>query len=193
MRTFIAISLPSQVKGCLAGLEHKLMAWPLKIRWVKPANIHLTLKFLGEIETDRVDAVAVAMALTARTFSPIQLSVQGLGVFPGFRNPRVLWTGVGGQTDLLAQLQGRLDSALVEKGFEAEKRPFKAHLTLGRFKGRAPSVDLLEAVQQTGCFEAVPFEAADIILFKSDLRPQGAVYTPLQHCPLGNHRSEGFI
>lgn len=185
MRAFIAIALPPQVEAHLAGLEDKLKARPLKVRWVKPANVHLTLKFLGEIETDAVDAAVAAMALAAGTFSPIKLSVQGLGVFPGFRNPRVLWTGLGGQTDLLAQLHRKLDSALAEKGFKAETRPFKAHLTLGRFKGRASSSALLEAVQQTGRFEAVPFEAADIILFKSDLRPQGAVYTPLQRCSLG--------
>ncbi len=185
MRVFIAIALPPQVEAHLAGLEDKLKAWPLRIRWVKPANVHLTLKFLGEVETGRVEAVADAMALAAGTCSSIQLSVQGLGVFPGFRNPRVLWTGVGGQTDLLAQLHRKLDSALVGKGFKAETRPFKAHLTLGRFKGRVSSTDLLEAVQQTGRFEALSFEAADITLYKSDLRPQGAVYTPLQHCALG--------
>ena len=185
MRAFIAIALPPQVEAHLAGLEDKLKAWPLRIRWVKPANVHLTLKFLGEVETGRVDAVVDAMALAGGPCSPIRLSVQGLGVFPGFRNPRVLWTGVGGQTDLLAQLHRKLDSALTGKGFKAETRSFKAHLTLGRFKGRVSSADLLEAVQQTGCFEALPFEAADITLFKSDLRPQGAVYTPLHHCALG--------
>ena len=185
MRAFIAIVLPASVEQGIEVLEQKLRAWPIKARWVRPANVHLTLKFLGDIEAGQVDTVAAAMAAAGEGFPRIALCMQGLGVFPGIRNPRVLWTGVGGRTDLLGQLHARLDKALADAGFAAETRPFKAHLTLGRFKGRAASADLLQAIQQTGAFDAVPFEAADLTLFKSDLRPQGAVYTAMKRTLLG--------
>ena len=185
MRAFIAIALPVQVERCIETLEQMLRAKPFPVRWVKPRNVHLTLKFLGEIEEGGVEAVATAMVRACAGVPPIALSMQGVGVFPGIKNPRVLWTGVGGQTDLLAQLHGRLDRALAETGFDAETRPFRAHLTLGRFKGRTAPADLARALQETGGFDAVPFEAGEIILFKSDLRPQGAVYSPLKRCLLG--------
>jgi 2'-5' RNA ligase len=185
MRSFVAIVLPPHIKKGIETLEQKLKAYPFNIRWVNPRNVHLTLKFIGDIQTHQVADVAKAMALTATGFSPVDLCMQGLGVFPGIRNPRVFWTGLGGQTDLLGQLQGTLDQALAEAGFALEKRPFKGHLTLGRFKGRALATDVAQAIQIEGRFEAIGFSAIEMALFKSDLHPKGAKYTLIQQYRIG--------
>jgi 2'-5' RNA ligase len=114
----------------------------------------------------------------------LDLSLQGLGVFPGLRNPRVLWTGVGGRTDLLMALQRRLDDNLVAAGFPGEGRPFKAHLTIARIKEPVEARRMAQAMEMCGRFDPLALQAAEMVLIKSDLRPNGPVYTPLARAAL---------
>lgn len=185
MRAFIAFELPPEITRLAADLQACLQRRGLKLRWVRPGNIHLTLRFLGEIPSEQSAAVAQAMGAAALGGASIQLSAQGMGVFPGLRKPRVLWMGLGGQIDLLAQAAARLEAELAPLGIAREDRPFKAHLTLARIQTPVDVRMLQAALEACGGFAPQAFMAAEMILFQSDLRPQGPIYTPLSKVALG--------
>lgn len=179
LRTFIAIELPVAVSRELAAIQQRLRDRGLKLRWVKPGNIHLTLKFLGDIMPADIQDIEPAMQTAAQATPPFDLTVQGLGVFPGIRRPRVLWSGLGGAPERLARLYSSLEDDLAERGIAREKRPFKGHLTLARIKGALDSRRLLSAIEAEGLFEPLPLPVSELVLFQSRLQPAGAVYTPL--------------
>jgi 2'-5' RNA ligase len=178
LRAFIAIPLPRQIIELAADLQSRLKSAGVKLRWVRTQGIHLTLKFLGDIPESRIDDLSSAMERSARGFGVFNLSVQGLGLFPTIKRPRVLWLGVGGQTERLERLHGRLDTELEQIGIAREKRPFRAHLTLARAKGAINARLLSDGMQTVGQYAAGSFQARQLVLYQSDLRPQGALYTP---------------
>jgi 2'-5' RNA ligase len=177
LRAFIAIPLPQRIIELAADLQSRLKSGGLKLRWVRLQGMHLTLKFLGDIPESQIDDLNSAMQRSGRGFGVINLAVQGLGVFPGIRRPRVLWIGIGGETERLGRLHGRLDAALEQMGIAREKRPFRAHLTLARAKGVANTRLVLDGMQRHGQYAARPFQARQLVLYQSDLTPRGAVYT----------------
>lgn len=179
IRTFIAIDLPDAVRQVMAECQEKLRRAGLGLRWVKPAGIHLTLKFLGDIEREVIAQIHGAMEQAAREAAPFVLKGDGLGVFPDFKRPRVLWMGLSGDMERLVDLQRNLDARLRGLGFAREKRAFKGHLTLGRVKGRLDGNQLRRALQRFEGFGTEAFTAEAVTLFQSDLRPSGAVYTHL--------------
>lgn len=179
LRAFIAIELPQNIIACLKKVQDALKKDELDIRWVRPGNIHLTLKFLGDISVEMCKDLEAAIEAAATGFSPFELSVKGIGVFPGIKNARVVWAGVSGKTDTLFNFQRTLESHLSQKGIMAQKRPFKAHLTIGRIKKKIDPALLLSRIEACCNFETENFRVDRVVLFKSDLRPTGAVYTPL--------------
>lgn len=179
IRAFVAFKLPERVIGHAEALQDKLKAHHLKLRWVKPQNIHLTLKFLGDIPEADITTVGSALEKAVKNQEPLEMTVQGMGVFPSIKRPRVLWIGLGGALESLKQLQTRLEEQLEKIGFKREKRGFKAHLTIARIKGAIPPDRLLRAMEQTADYTPQSFVAQKIVFYKSDLRPQGPVYTPL--------------
>ncbi|MBW2515575.1 MAG: RNA 2',3'-cyclic phosphodiesterase [Deltaproteobacteria bacterium] len=176
-RSFVAIDLPETVRTAIGAAQETLKSYGFRVKWVRPENIHLTLKFLGNIEVNRTDAIVNAMTLTAKGCNALRLIASGMGVFPNSRRPRVIWVGLGGQLDDLKSLQHTLDAHLADLGFPAEMRPFKGHLTLGRVKGKIAADRLQAALAKFNSFESEAFEANEITLFKSELHPTGAVYT----------------
>jgi 2'-5' RNA ligase len=184
IRTFIAFALPEHVISDLGRVQDGLKAAGIKARWVRVQGIHLTLKFLGNIELDQVDPVAAKMAEAARESGPLLLGAKGVGVFPNIRRPRVIWAGLSGDLAQLADLQRHIDAALSEIGFAREKRSFKGHLTMGRFKGRTDSRRMAQALEEFFGFETQTFTARQLVLFKSQLEPTGAVYSQLKTVPL---------
>jgi 2'-5' RNA ligase len=185
LRTFIAIALPAGVSRKLAAIQQRLLAHGLRLRWVKSGNIHLTLKFLGDIIPADVQEIESAIQIAARGIQPFELTIQGLGIFPGIRRPRVLWSGLGGATECLEQLHRDLENALADRGIAREKRPFKGHLTLARMKGTPDSRQLLSAIEAEGLFEPFQLPVDELVLFQSRLQPSCAVYTPLACFRLG--------
>ncbi len=179
IRAFVALKLPSGVIDHAAGMQSALRARGLRLRWVNPQSLHLTLKFLGDIPEADAPEVGLAVQRAARETAPLNLTAQGLGVFSGFKRPRVLWIGLGGQIEKLQLLYSKIETELAPMGFAREKRGFKAHLTLARFKEGAAGRDLLQAVKDLGGYEPKSFSADRLVLYKSDLRPQDAVHTPL--------------
>ncbi len=134
---------------------------------------------MGNINKADTQKVGAAIFKSAADYAPISLAVKGIGAFPGINRPRVLWIGIRGQTDVLIQLQKGLDDKLEKIGFQKENRPFKGHLTLARVKGRINQAKLINAIKKYGGVEPKSFIADNIILFKSDLKSTGAVYTKL--------------
>jgi 2'-5' RNA ligase len=179
IRSFIAIELPESVCSLLEKLQQALKSLPLKAGWVRPQNIHLTLKFLGNIKTEDIDKIGGAMRVAAQDFQPFKLTVGGIGFFPGVKRPRVIWVGVGGQTQQLFALQRSLEERLAAVGYPKEKRSFKGHLTLGRFRDGVNPATIRRVMQEYSDFGKQEFTTHRVVLFKSDLKPSGAVYSPL--------------
>jgi 2'-5' RNA ligase len=185
IRTFIALELPPAVISLLREVQQELQRLKLGARWVRPENIHLTFKFLGDIQPDDIDRIGVAMADAVSEFTPIALAVRGVGVFPGIKRPRVIWVGIGGDTQELLALQSRLEEKLASLGFPGEKRAFKAHLTLGRIKHAVNPEIIRQMLNEYTDLSSEDFFLKQIILYKSDLKPSGAVYSQLNQAKLG--------
>lgn len=179
IRTFIAIELPEKIGSAISKVQEGIRSYGFKIRWVRPENIHLTLKFLGNIKETDTKKVGKTIFESVKGYKPISLKAKGIGVFPGIKKPRVVWTGISDQLNLLTELQKTLDEKLEEIGFPKEKRPFRGHLTLGRVKAKIDPKRLSDALKEFAKFESESFSADRVILYKSELKPKGAVYTKL--------------
>lgn len=175
MRAFIAIDLDPALKAAVRGLVRGLEAVRAEVRWAKPDGHHLTLKFLGEIGEEAVGRVRAALKEAAARHRPFPLRLVGTGAFPGERSPRVLWVGVEAGPELSA-LQADLEAALEKEGFPAEGRAFKAHLTLGRVKGRGGIDKVMAMLAARGREDFGGMTVGKLALFESRLRPDGAEY-----------------
>ena len=183
IRSFIAIELPDELKLKLTQLETQLksgnQSW---VKWVDPHSVHLTLKFLGIIATDRIGEITKAMEEAAQEIPPFHLKSKGLGVFPNLRRVQVAWAGVGGEVDKLGQLQQRIESNLAPLGFTPESRPFTPHLTLARLRDKA-SLDERKRFGQliagTKFEVAYAIEVDAIKLMRSQLTREGAIYSQI--------------
>ena len=184
IRSFIAIDFPEETRKALEDVQKELKQCGAGVRWVKPSSIHLTLKFLGNIQAAQVEDIALAVAQEIRNQPPITLRPAGLGAFPSRRKPRVIWIGMEGEVQRLTRIQARVENALEPLGFVREKRPFQPHLTIGRVKDRRRLQALIDAMVTLDMPPFNSFDADEIILYKSDLRPTGAIYTKLHRMPL---------
>jgi len=177
IRTFIAIETPESIKSRIARLQEQLRRIEAKVSWTKPANVHLTLKFLGYVEASRIASVSEAVARAANGIAPFELEVGGAGCFPSPRNPRVLYVGLPDLAEPLKALHSNVENELGREGFPKEKRRFSPHLTIGRLRTSQNASTLAEALQATG-FENKTFVVREIIVMRSDLKPTGSIYTP---------------
>jgi 2'-5' RNA ligase len=181
IRAFIAIELSGDVKRTLTRFQNKLKSGcQAPVRWTDPEGTHLTLQFLGDIDSDFTGKVTAAMAEAADGIHPFHLSVSGLGVFPEPKRVRVVWVGLTGDLEILGQLQKRIESALSPLGFPAEARPFTPHLTLGRVRDNARPDErqsLGQLVAKATVESDSGLEVDSVHLIKSQLTPQGPIYT----------------
>jgi 2'-5' RNA ligase len=191
IRTFIAIELPPPVTTALMQVQSRLktISPPHAVRWTAPQNIHLTLHFLGDIPDSDVTTVSNALDAVAADCHPFELSLGGLGCFPNYRRPRVLWVGALQQSDPLTALHQKLGAALQAAiGFAPETRPFSPHLTLGRVKSGIPGRHLRQlseaiSAQQKTVGQLARLPVTQISFIKSELRPTGAIYAHLSRHP----------
>jgi len=179
IRTFVAIPISSEVRQACAQLLKDMEPIPAKVKWVKPESIHITLKFLGNLQLSDVQRVEEAVGSAVKNIAAFSLQAEGIGAFPSFRRPRVFWVGLNESSLIpLHMLQQRVESELVAAGFPAEERPFKPHLTLGRVKtlqGIKKVVDYLKNYS----FPSLPFMVKEVLVMRSQLRPEGAYYSVL--------------
>ena len=185
IRTFIALELPPAVFSLLHKVQQDLKRINIRARWVRPENIHITLNFLVDINPGDIDKIGVAMTAAAIEFPSVTLTVRGIGVFPGIKRPRVIWVGLGGDIRSLLSLQSRLEQELAGAGFPKDKRAFKAHLTLGRIKQSAGPAVNRQMISEYATLSSDEFSCNQVILFKSDLKPSGAVYSKLKQTRIG--------
>lgn len=179
VRTFIAIDLPPSLQEALGGLEKELQEARAPITWVKPERIHLTLKFLGDVTPERIMEIQKNLEQVALQASSFPLEPVGCGAFPSLKQMRVIWVGLQADGTGLSGLQQAVEEAMVQLGFKREERPFKPHLTVGRVKGRQHLRLLQELLLERQSFKAAAFDVTELVLYKSELRPKGAHYTPL--------------
>jgi 2'-5' RNA ligase len=190
LRTFIAIDLPAGIRTQIHDHQHSLarVLDDPPIRWVKPDSIHLTLKFLGEISPQKAELIGTEMPLKVGGFAAANLLVGGLGCFPNFNRPRVLWIGLQDQSDVLRAIQDHLERWLQSMGFEAEKRNFSPHLTIGRIHRRVGNhqrKEIGERLKDCEVPELGSFMVNALYLYMSELKSSGAVYTRLATARLG--------
>ncbi len=184
IRTFIAIPIPDRLEQAFEELLREMRCTDSGVHWVKPASIHLTLKFLGEITPQSREAVFAAVESAVAGRVSFELHTAGPGAFPSLRHPKVFWIGLQPQNlDPLNQLQADIETHLADRGFPREARTFKPHLTVGRVK----SPRNLEKI--AGQFGAYPFPnvsipVREILVMKSELTRQGAMYSVQKAFPL---------
>ncbi len=191
LRTFIAIELPQPTQSELQRrLESLARATPRgSVRWLRADSIHLTLKFLGEVESARTAAVTAALGEALRGVPAVELALAGNGAFPNQTRPRVVWAGVEMHGSGLPSIQARVEDTMAGIGFPREARAFAPHLTLGRVREGIGAADLRavgEAVAGEPAGPALTFVASRVVFFRSELRPEGAVYSPLAEFQLAS-------
>lgn len=182
LRAFITIELDPEIKRVVQSFESGLKAKsPPGLRWVKTDQLHLTLKFLGDISPTQTQEVSQAISRIAADNHPFALQIEGTGAFPNWRNPRILWIGLDKSSELHVFFQ-QLESALESLGFTPEGKPFSPHLTLCRVSDRVDP-RMIQPLQKE--FDAYPvsslspWRVSEVVLFKSVLQPGGPIYTPL--------------
>ncbi|MDP3938944.1 MAG: RNA 2',3'-cyclic phosphodiesterase [Deltaproteobacteria bacterium] len=189
-RAFVAIEIPDDLRQRCAALIDRLREHAPGVGWVRPRNLHLTLKFLGTTRPSQAERLSESLAHKAAKLSPFAVSLEGLGAFPSPRRPRVLWVGIGEGREALSNLAGKVDGAAGKAGFSRETRAFSPHLTLGRVKMvRVGSVDWPGLIARLDPGPLGRFTADALTLFRSELGPGGAVHTPLRRVPLGRRRN----
>lgn len=184
VRAFIAFNIPRSVQSHIRSIQQTFSSGGVHMRWTPVENVHLTLKFLGAVQEADLEKVADVVKNTAATTSPPSLVAGGVGIFPEIRRARVLWVGLMGDTASLVELQRRMDRQLEAIGFMREKRPFKAHLTIGRARGPLDPKKLAALMASAGMARSPSFTADKLILFQSELCSRGPVYTELKTAAL---------
>jgi len=183
LRAFIAIDLPIEVRQNLAKVMHKLQrqleGYP--VRWVTPGNIHLTLKFLGDVSEHNLSVLTHLLEGEVQTHPPFEFSVGQVGAFPDVRRPRVIWVGVEAPDELFS-LQRGIDQAMAKLGYAHERRTYQPHLTLGRVARNASGAEVRAIghyIQKAHVGFLGSVRATEVHLYRSDLEPTGPAYTRL--------------
>jgi len=183
MRTFVAFDVNEETQRELRRVREELSGLP-NVRWVRLEGIHLTVKFIGEIDDPVVPEVFKAMERSVEGIEAFEFRVKGLGYFPPRRMPRVLWAGVEEDDRRFVEIADRLNSELAELGVKPEKRDFIPHITLGRVRGRIDKEEVDEAFEERRERQFGADEASELLLYMSELHPEGARYTKMGAVPL---------
>ena len=179
VRCFVAIEIPEPIQALLKPVQRCLQSEVRKASWTKQGNFHLTLKFLGDVHAEAVDAISEAVQNVANTQTPFSIELGGIGAFPTLARPRVIWIGVKHRASTVSHLAKAVNLELKHLGFPTDNR-FHPHLTLGRL--RTPvNLEPLKNVQYNTIDGAV-VNVNEIIVMQSQLHPNGAIYTPLNVC-----------
>ena len=183
IRSFIAIDTPAEIKEKIEEVEEKLRATNADVRWETKEKFHITLKFLGNVEEEKLNSLAQRLGGRLITHSPFTITYEAVGCFPNLRHPRVIWVGTHDEDGSLKALAQTVEEIAAAHGFEREKRPFHPHITIGRVKGSKNLMELSSALESV-TFDPQPSTVREILLMKSDLRPTGSVYTVFRRFPL---------
>lgn len=184
LRLFIAVFSAPELRGDIEKIKEELRGSGADVKWVEGENLHFTLKFLGEVPDSRVPGISCALSRVSSLSRPFSVGFRGVGCFPNTGNMRVVWLGVKNDSELLS-LQKRVEEAMESPGFAREKKPFQAHLTLGRVR-TARGKDLLsKAIEKLRGAEAGMMEISSFVLMKSQLTSKGPNYSVVEEYRLG--------
>jgi 2'-5' RNA ligase len=187
-RTFIAVHFSDEVIANLAKIlsqVRRLTGEQIKIKWVEPHNVHLTLQFLGDTDTDMLARIASGLKGAFVDVQSFEVSLAEIGAFPSPARPRVIWVGIKSGVDRLKTLQDCVERVTSPLGFMPENREFKAHVTLGRVKEYRRSADLVTTLAQFNASQAGKCHINAVHMMSSDLKPTGPVYSILDSFPIG--------
>ena len=188
-RLFFALDPPAALTRKIENLVKKFDTPPNFVRWVRAGNMHITLKFLGDVDESAIPAVVEAARRAVEPCPPLKLIVEGLGVFPNHEQPQVIWFGVSGDTEPLREMERSLSSSLTPLGFPPEDRPFAGHLTIGRVKSGNARGKIARLVRQYHRFYIGETVSAEVALYESRLGMEGAVYAKLDSFPLAGDKT----
>jgi len=184
-RLFFAIDLPLET---IASVERLIEAVndipPVHVRWVHSVNLHITLKFLGDVENEKIFDICDVASKVFADFGPINLSVEGMGLFPNHDNPKVVWLGVHGNTEELAKMEYNLSAGLEKLGYPPDQRKFTAHLTIGRVKNESVRGKLVRLARKYHDAYIGDASADSVALYESKLNPGGAIYSLVERFSL---------
>jgi 2'-5' RNA ligase len=173
-RLFIAIDLPLELKEKIYEYELELKKIIERgVKWVELENIHITLRFLGETDEEKIIDIEKIMDSMSANFYPFLISIGGLGAFPNLKNPRVIWIGIGKGENELRELSDKLETKIRKLGFRKEEREFSPHLTIGRVKEK---INLKDEIMNFNIPD-IMFLSEELTLFESKLTPSGPIYT----------------
>jgi RNA 2',3'-cyclic 3'-phosphodiesterase len=185
-RVFLAVDIDAALCRRVDAFIDTCRATGAEVSWVASQNLHLTVKFLGDVPDARIPEICGAAKDTARTAAPWELELTGVGAFPHLGRPTTLWIGGAAGSAALGELAARLDNALHPLGFTRESRPFAVHLTFGRIKRASAGLPALKQLLQENAGLAFGRARIDrLTVYASDLQRGGPVYTPLGECPFG--------
>ena len=189
IRSFLAFELPPEIRAVISHVSHEIKKSLLDLRCVKPENIHLTMVFMGNVHYEDLDQINKAVSSVCCRYGPFNISIKGAGVFGSRRSPRVLWVGLDGDLERISYFRDALQKHLKPFGIKQEKRRFSPHLTIGRFrKGDRPGAHLDTILSRYLELDSPVCSIGELIQFKSDLKPGGAVYTRLNAWPLSGKK-----
>jgi len=187
MRTFIAIELPEEIKDSLKTLQDKLKESKADVKWVQPQNIHITLKFLGEIEERKLEKIIQIMEESVKDKGEFQVGLSSLGAFPKITSARIIWIGITRGDAGIKEIAKTLEKKLEKTGIPAEGRAFSSHITIGRVRSglnRDTLAKNLNQFQDAFQEKELKLLVSKITLFKSTLTPKGPVYEALKEINL---------
>ena len=193
MRAFLGIALPKSVQESLAALQGELATSRADVKWVEPANLHLTLRFLDEISDAQCHAIEALLARIATHEEPFSLRLEGVGAFPSVDAPRVIWVGLAEGREVVARMAAAIEQEGAAIPLRREERPFSSHLTLGRVRSPKQHDALTQRLRTTMWQLPPPWRVSKLTLYQSVLSPAGPRYTVLADIPLavGGQREEG--
>lgn len=189
IRCFVAIELDEAVKNKLMrlqeGLQRELGPKTTGIRWLRANQMHLTLKFLGDVEDSRIRELCSAISVAASSHSPFDFEIENCGTFPPHRVARVLWVGISDPQQKLQALQKSVEDSLAEVDFPPEGRKYSAHLTLARIRQAEAGSRVAELAKKAKPFTCPVQHVTNIALIQSQLTSKGPIYVPMHHAELG--------
>lgn len=181
MRLFIAIELSDDIKKGLSRIQSHLKYSGADVKWVETDNIHLTLKFLGEADEDKLAYITSALDAIGKAVSPFNIVVKEIGAFPKIEYPRVIWVSLDKGAEESKRLAKMIDERLSEIGFQKEERPFSPHITIGRVRSPKNKAALKEKILSLdpNMMNLSSQSISSVILFRSTLTPRGSIYTKI--------------
>lgn len=184
VRLFVAVEITEEIRKKLAEFQDKLKRVDADVSWVAPENLHITLKFIGYIDEQKIDAVINIIKDSLTHIKPFDLRYVGMGTLPTEKNPRVIFADVIDESGVLTKIHERLDNQLMAQGVEHEDRKFDAHLTVGRIKTRRNVRKLIENLNSYNGFDFGSEHVTQVVLMRSALTPEGPIYTKLHSVDL---------